>query len=539
MIRVVLFFVLVGLAAFGAAWLADRPGDVAITWLGWRIDTSVMMLTVAILMVAILAVMLWSIIRALLRAPDILWLYLRSRRGVRGYLAVSRGLIAVGSGDARSARKFADEASRIAPDEPLTLLLSAQAAQLAGDRVAAERTFHLMADRDDTRLLGLQGLFIEAQRRADLPAARLYAEAAAERAPAPAWAGHAVLEFRCAAGDWTGALERLDRNMRSALIDRASYQRQRAVLLTARALSEDHDRNSAKALALALEAVKLAPTLVPAAALAGRLLGEAGDLRKAGRIVEAAWKVNPHPDLAETYAHLRPGDSARDRLTRVEALAQKTPGHVEGALAVARAALDAQEFTNARDALAPLLLAPTRRVALLMAELAEMEHGDEGRAREWMTRAVAARRDPAWTADGFVSDRWMPVSPVTGRLDAFQWKDPLAGLADQGLGARGLGAEAAVIENDKAARALIDAPPPAAAGGPSDTAAGMALAQTPSTRRSRAKGRPSVPVAPSVIPLMHVPDDPGPEPELPLDPETDPGSDPSSESWRKLRGLFK
>jgi HemY protein len=155
MIRVVLFFVLVGLAAFGAAWLADRPGDVAITWLGWRIDTSVMVLAVAVVAVAALTVVLWSIVRALLRSPDILWLYLRSRRGVRGYLAVSRGLIAAGSGDVRTARKFADEASRIAPDEPLTLLLSAQAAQLSGDRVAAERTFHLMADRDDTRLLGL------------------------------------------------------------------------------------------------------------------------------------------------------------------------------------------------------------------------------------------------------------------------------------------------------------------------------------------------------------------------------------------------
>jgi HemY protein len=527
MIRVVLFFVLVGLAAFGATWLADRPGDVTVTWLGWRIETSVMVLTIATVAVAALAVMLWSVIRALLRSPDILWLYLRSRRGVRGYLAVSQGLIAIGSGDARTARKYADEASRIAPDEPLTLLLNAQASQLAGDRAAAERTFHRMANRDDTRLLGLQGLFIEAQRRADHSAARLYAGEAAARVPPPAWASQAVLEFCCAAGDWTGALERLERNMRHALIDRATYQRQRAVLLTARALAEDHAHNGAKALALALEAVKLAPTLVPAAALAGRLLGEAGEMRKAGRIVEVAWKVNPHPELAETYAHLLPGDSARDRLKRVQALAQKTPDHIEGALAVARAALDAQEFTVARDALAPLLLAPTRRVAMLMAELAEMEHGDEGRAREWMTRAVAARRDPAWTADGFVSDRWMPVSPVTGRLDAFQWKDPLAAL----------GADGAVIENDKAVRALIDAPPPA--GRPTDADAGMALAESPSARRGRAKSRPSVPIAPSVIPLMHVPDDPGPEPELPLDPETDPPTDLSSDSWRKLRGLFK
>src|SRR5262245_65057321 len=116
---------------------------------------SVMVLAVGVVIAAVLFSMLWTLARAVMRAPDVLWLYLRTRRGVRGYLAVSRGLIAIGSGDARAARRFADEANRIAPGEPLTLLLSAQASQLAGDRAAAERTFHVMAGRDDTRLLGL------------------------------------------------------------------------------------------------------------------------------------------------------------------------------------------------------------------------------------------------------------------------------------------------------------------------------------------------------------------------------------------------
>ncbi len=139
--------------------------------------------------------------------------------------------------------------------------------------------------------------------------------------------------------------------------------------------------------------MRLAPTLIPAAALAGRLLGELGDLRRAARIVEAAWKANPHPELADTYAHLRPGDSARERLARVETLAQMTPGHIEGALAVARAAVDAQEFAAARAALAPLLSAPTQRVAMLMAELEETEsRRPRARARMDVTCSACAPR---------------------------------------------------------------------------------------------------------------------------------------------------
>ena len=166
------------------------------------------------------------------------------------------------------------------------------------------------------------------------------------------------------------------------MIDRVRWRRLRAVLLTARALAvEDEERDVART--LAVEATKLAPGLVPAAELAGRLLAEAGERRKAGKIIEAAWKLNPHPDLAEGYAHVRLADSARDRLARVQALARMAPGHTEGALAVARAALDAREFATARAALEPLASEPTQRVAMLMAELERLE-GDEGRAREWM-----------------------------------------------------------------------------------------------------------------------------------------------------------
>jgi HemY protein len=162
--------------------------------------------------------------------------------------------------------------------------------------------------------------------------------------------------------------------------------------------------------------------LVPAAALAGRLLGEAGEARWAGKILQTAWRANPHPHLAEAYADLRPGESARDRLARVRALVREPSGHVEGNLALAGAALDARELVLARQSLEALLLKPTQRVATLMAELEELQHGDVGRAREWMARALRASRDPAWTADGFVSERWLPVSPVTGRIDAFEWR---------------------------------------------------------------------------------------------------------------------
>ena len=291
--------------------------------------------------------------------------------------------------------------------------------------------FRTMADRPETKLLGLRGLFIEAQRRNDVAAARGFAEEAAKAAPSLAWAGQAAFDFHCADGNWPGALEALERNSRGGLVDKDTYRRQRAVLLAARALSlENTDRAAASE--LAQEAVKLCPGLIPAAALAGRLLAAAGDRRKAGRILEAAWREAPHPDIADAYGDLVPGASARERLSRIRILSHLAENHLEGRLAVARAALDAHEFAEARANLKPLLSAPTRRVATLMAQLEEAETGDIGRSRQWMARAVHAGLDPVWTADGLIAENWMPVSPASGRLDAFQWRVPVADLTPRG-----------------------------------------------------------------------------------------------------------
>jgi HemY protein len=543
MIRVVVFLVMLALIALGFAWLADRPGDVAVTWLGYHVETSVAVAVLALLLLVLILILLWTILRAVLRSPGHVSMFLRHRRAMRGYQAVSRGLIAIGSGDQRLAHRSADEAARLTPNDPLTLLLSAQSAQLSGDRVAAEHAFRAMTLREETKLLGLRGLYVEAQRRGDGESARRAAEQAAKAAPALPWAGQAVLDNRCAASDWAGALDALER-MKPGLA-KADYRRKRAVLLTARAQALD-ERERDVARGLALEAVKLAPDLVPAAALAGRRLAEAGEWRRARRILEAAWRASPHPDLAEAYADLRLGDSARDRLARMQKLAGLAPGQREGALAVARAALDAREFETARHALAPYISAPTRRVAALMAEIEETEHGDDGRVREWMNRAMRASGDPVWTADGVVSDHWLPVS-ANGRLDGYQWRVPLAEI----------GVSRPVIEVATPARPPVEKepePPPEADPLKNQVPGEDRTGELPTPDRLAQDGAPAVaPKAPAtsapkpadvsvraaepVIPLVHAPDDPGPEGAADGEPVPQPSDSP--DAWHRIRQLFR
>jgi HemY protein len=543
MYRIILFLLLIALAGWGAAWVADQPGEVLMSWGGWRAHPPLPVFVLLLGIVIVAAMLAWTMLLMLWRMPERIRRSRRERRHARGRHAITQGLLAIGHGDSSAARQHADVARRHAADDPLALLLHAQSAQLDGDREGARRAFHAMAGRKDTRLLGLRGLFIEAQRADDPVAAVGIAEEALKLAPASTWASHAVLGFRCAKGDWNGALAILDNNLASGLIDKHAYRRQRGVLLTARALElEKVDRDLSRD--SVMEAIKLAPTLVPAAVLASKYQSEAHQIRRSMRIVEAAWLAHPHPDLADAYAHVRLGDSARQRLVRVETLAAKAPGHLEGALAVARAAIDAMEFARAREVLAPFIAAPTQRVAMLMAEIERTEHGDSGRARTWTLRAVRALHDPVWTADGYVSDRWRPVSPVSGRLDAFQWQMPLAALPSD---------KDAAIESSPFEEAMLAAAPrrvepprespqelpadapaaqdnvpvnvtinstakpaiePAAVVAPVPPPTEAVAAAAPALFRARqdipkAAGKAAAAVIPAVIPIVRAPDDPG------------------------------
>jgi HemY protein len=175
-----------------------------------------------------------------------------------------------------------------------------------------------------------------------------------------------------------------------------------------------------------------------------------------------------------------------------------------------------------------------------------------------MMRALNARRDPAWSADGFVSDRWLPVSPISGRLDAFEWKDPLTGdhagavieaHASAMIEARQKDVSPAVsTRSDDRNEAVQDVGRSAifnSQGGSPRTeehselvAASSEHASPPRPPRSAARSLATIPVPPNIIPLVHAPDDPGPEAENQSEADAESTGAPAP-NWSRIRQLFR
>lgn len=470
MIRLLVFLFVVFALGLGFAWLADRPGDMVVTFGGYQYQLSLMVAAVAITALVAAVMIAWWLVKSIWNSPYTVSRYFRVRQRDRGYQALSTGLIAAGSGDGALARQMSRQAAKLirSETEPMLQLLDAQASLLEGDHGGAREKFERMLDDPETRLLALRGLFLEAERLGDRAAARHYAGRAADLAPQLSWASDATLEEKTEQGDWDAALRLVDSQKSTRQIERDAANRRRAVLLTAKA-QDLAATDPTAARTAALEANRLAPEFAPAAVAAAKALFKHDEVRKGSKILEAAWKAEPHPEVADAYVHARPGDAVLDRLTRARKLASLRHNNAESSLALARAALDAHDLPAARAAAEEAIrMQPRESAWLLLADIEEAESGDQGKIRQYLARAVRAPRDPAWVADGIVAERWAPVSPVTGRLDAFEWRVPVERLGhviDENDPAVLPSLPAAVLQAD-AEDAMIQTVP--AAGEPAD-----------------------------------------------------------------------
>jgi len=444
--RVLLFSLKFAVVLLIAAWLAEWPGRVLATLPGYRLDlgfavlewpdlyldTPVGVLVLALVGFAISVALGYRLWRFLRRAPRELNLSVKAGRRRRGYQALTQGMVAVAAGEREEAARYARKAAALLDEPPLTMLLSAQAAQLNGDEAAARRYFTAMLDNEETRFLGLRGLLTQALREgAPARALELVREAHGLRPRTP-WVLQSLFDLTERAGDLEAAESALRESLRAKALPKAEAERKRAVVVLERALRARGAGAAATAAGQAREAHKLAPDLIPASVLLAELLLDGGAARKAAKTIEEAWARAPHPDLARLYLEARPSDDSLERLKTLGKLVARHPDHAESHLARGRAALEARLWGEARRHLEAaagpggLDGNPREAICRLMAELEESERADLEAARAWLARAATAAPDPAWVCGtcGARAASWRPRCGNCESFDALAWTAP-------------------------------------------------------------------------------------------------------------------
>jgi HemY protein len=425
--RAIFFIIEVTIVVAVAVWLANRPGVVSVDWQGWRVETSLGIVALVVLVLVVLAATLYVGWRWLRRAPSEIAASRRHRREATGYRALTDGLAAVAAGDASAARKLARRADSLLKAPPLTLLLSAQAAQLDGDEATARHCFEQMLERPETEFLGLRGLILQALRDGDDERALDYAQRAYPLQPSAPWLLDTLISLHSKAGQWRAAQKIVEEAQRRKRVPAEVGRRQQAALLTERAQSAMSRGSLSDAFEQIRRAHDLDPALPPAAELMARLVADDGRVRRARKVLEHAWRVAPHPALSAAYLDIVGDEAVLDRYRAITKLTKENASHPESRFAIAEAAVAAKLWGEAKQQLEALeTAAPTARVFRLWARLAEAETQDDGAARRWIDRAADAEADKAWVCAscGTVSDDWSAVCGHCGSFATLSWKQP-------------------------------------------------------------------------------------------------------------------
>ena len=464
-VRVFLSLIALAAIATAAAWLTETPGAVTLAWRDWRVDTSVAMLVLLVALFFLAGAGVYQLWRLFLRAPRAMMENRAARRRENGYLALTRGMVAVATGDAAEARRQARKASEVLGRPPGALLIGAQAAQMDGRPDVARKFYEAMLETPETELLGIRGLLTLAEQAGDDAAAMALAEKARGLNPRAPWALTRLFQLQIKDRRWEEAEATLRDAMAAEAVSAAEGQPRDAALLVQLSLMAERAGNRRLALERARKAQKTAPAFLPATLQLVALLHADGKNRAARKAAEQAWQAEPHPDLARLYLQVEGGADPTRRLKAAEALAALAPEARETHLAMARALLDARLWGQARNHLATGGGAdPDAAFCRLFAELEQAENGDAALARDWLSRASEAPREPAWLCGNCsaTAQEWSALCGHCGAFETLRWTTPPRVMPHSEAGQEGEAVDAASGGD----------PPPAATG---NTAAGGAL----------------------------------------------------------------
>jgi HemY protein len=434
LIKVLLFVTIIATLTLVAGYLVDTGAGLRLAVAGWEFTLGPLQ---AVIVACTLVALIWLVMRLVaLMVATLRFLngdetaisrYFDRNRERKGYQALADGMMALASGEPRTAMARAARAERYLGSPQLTTLLTAQAAELSGDTAKATEAYKVLLTDDRTRFVGVRGLLKQKLAEGDTETALKLAEKAYALKPRHPETQDLLLKLQAGQSDWKGARATLEAKVRSGALPRDVYRRRDAVLALQEARTVIDETASIEAREAAIEANRLSPDLIPAAAMAARGLIAKGNPKGATRVLKKAWDAQPHPDLAAAFAEIVPEESPAERVKRFRTLTAIKPDHDETRLLLAELHLTAEDFPEARRALGDMPTRhPTRRALAVMAAIERGEGADEAVVRGWLARALTAPRGPQWCCDTCqaIHAQWTPVCTNCEGFDTLSWREP-------------------------------------------------------------------------------------------------------------------
>ena len=433
LLKGIILLTLSGFCAYSVIYLSELSGDITLNINSNQLTISIIMGVCIILLLFLILYVGFvflnlgvAIIRFLSGDETAITRYLNRSRQTKGSKALSSALISFYEGDSVEALVHSNKAKKLLKNDKLSLLINAQITKKSGDTKLALASYKKLLGQKDTRLVALSGIVSEKIKSGEFKIALELSKKNVELYPKNIGNINTLFNLQLQEKDWKGAVKTLQRRKAVEKIPRESFLQQEAILIFEDAQEKFEAGLSQEALSGTLVAVRQFPSFVAALCFLTKLENSSRNKRRVEKILQKAWSLFPHPDIAKSYASLVKVESPEKRLKRFEPLIKINESDPQTMILKAELFLATEDFSKAKELISALANDnPDNYILALMAAVERASGGNDKIVREWLTKAVYAPKSPTWICNecGFQSE-WISICQSCDCFDSMRWARP-------------------------------------------------------------------------------------------------------------------
>ena len=433
LLKGIILLTLSGLCAYSVIYLSGLSGYITLNINNSELNISIVMGVCVIFLLFLLLFfglkflnLVVAVIRFLSGDETAITRYLNKSRQLNGNKALSSALISFYEGDSAEAMIHSNKAKKFLKNDKLSLLINAQIAQKSGDSKLTLASYKKLLGHSDTRLVALSGIVSEKIKVGQFKMALELSKKNVELYPKNIGNINTLFNLQLQQKDWQGAVKTLQVKKTIEKIPRNSFLQQEAILIFEDAKAKHVQGFSQEALAATLAAVRQYPTFVVALCFLTELENISGNKRRIEKLLQKAWGLFPHPDIAKSYASLVKSESSEKRLRRFEPLIKINDKDPQTIILKAELFLATEEFSKAKELVSVLANNdPDNYILTLMAGVERASGATDKVVREWLTKAVYAPKSPTWICSECGSQsEWTSICQSCEGFDSMTWARP-------------------------------------------------------------------------------------------------------------------
>lgn len=378
-----LFLFLIAFASLGLWYLQD-PGYIEIIWLGFEIHLSVVVGFLILLILLFLLNLLIVSLSWLLGSPRRWIQHARYRKANHELLEI---YTAVEAESFTNALQYQKKAAKHLAKDPLFLWISGNAFEKTDKPLEAEKCFMELSKHPVASFLGLKGQICAALQRGDSKLAYVLLEKAEKCVSTSPWVLKHLLTLVHEQKNFTKAEELILRLEDLGYVSSDTSKKQIADLLYRQAMQLETPLSQKES--LLRQSHGLDPSLHGATISFAQLLADQEHKHDALHVIETTWVVAPTQSLGDLYLKIFTPRNDLDAYQAASQLMRHNSKSKESLLLLARTALKAHLWGEARAVLSSLLKQdPSAEIYHLFATLELEENQNPKAAIAWLEEGL-------------------------------------------------------------------------------------------------------------------------------------------------------